>query len=89
MNTLSLNNLWSYLQGLALTASNKKWLADHLYESAKAETSEAKTREKLQVTKEDFVLSSDVLEPVRNITPLPADFDFDKAREEYLMKKYG
>ena len=37
MNAISLNNLWSYLQGLTLTASNKKWLADHLYESAKAE----------------------------------------------------
>ena len=37
MNAISLNNLWSYLQGLTLTASNKKWLADHLYESAKIE----------------------------------------------------
>ena len=37
MNAVSLNNLWSYLQGLTLTASNKKWLADHLYESAKVE----------------------------------------------------
>lgn len=37
MNTVSLNNLWTYIQGLTLTASNKKWLADHLYESAKAE----------------------------------------------------
>ena len=34
MNTVSLNNLWSYLQGLSLTESNKRWLADHLYESA-------------------------------------------------------
>ena len=34
MNTTSLNNLWGYLQGLTLTASNKRWLADHLYESA-------------------------------------------------------
>lgn len=35
MNAISLNNLWTYLQGLTLTASNKRWLADHLYESAK------------------------------------------------------
>ena len=35
MNATSLNNLWTYLQGLTLTASNKRWLADHLYESAK------------------------------------------------------
>ena len=38
MNAVSLNNLLSYLQGLSLTASNKKWLADHLYEAAKEET---------------------------------------------------
>ncbi len=37
MNTVSLNNLWTYIQGLTLSASNKKWLADHLYEAAKAE----------------------------------------------------
>ena len=37
MTAFSLNNLWSYLQGLTLTASNKHWLADHLYESAKME----------------------------------------------------
>jgi hypothetical protein len=36
--------LWSYLQGLTLTASNKRWLADHLYESAKTEE-RAMTRE--------------------------------------------
>lgn len=54
MNAVSLNNLWSYLQGLTLTASNKKWLADHLYESAiierrvvgaSAEIEHPKTRE--------------------------------------------
>ena len=38
MNAVSLNNLWSYLQGLALTASNKRWLAERLYESTKADS---------------------------------------------------
>ena len=38
MNTISLNNLWSYLQSLNLTASNRAWLADRLYESAPVET---------------------------------------------------
>ena len=37
MNAISLNNLWSYLQSLTLTTSNKKWLADHLYEAVEAE----------------------------------------------------
>ena len=30
MDTVSLNNLWSYLQGLSLTSQNKRWLANHL-----------------------------------------------------------
>ena len=33
MNAISLNNLCSYLQGLSLTASNQRWLANHLMEA--------------------------------------------------------
>ena len=32
MNAIAMNNLWSYLQGLSLTASNCKWLAKRLVE---------------------------------------------------------
>lgn len=35
MNAVSMNNLWSYLQGLSLTASNRKWLAEKLIEPVK------------------------------------------------------
>lgn len=34
MNAVSMNNLWSYIQGLSLTASNRKWLAERLTEPA-------------------------------------------------------
>lgn len=37
MNALSLNSLWSYLQSLSLTTSNKKWLAEHLLAAANEE----------------------------------------------------
>lgn len=47
MNAISLNNLWTYLQGLTLTASNKRWLADHLYESAKMVEKPMSREEKL------------------------------------------
>ena len=30
MNAVSINHLWSYLQSLSLTASNRKWLAEKL-----------------------------------------------------------
>lgn len=32
MNAVSMNHLWAYLQGLSLTASNRKWLAEKLTE---------------------------------------------------------
>ena len=32
MNAVSMDNLWRYLQGLSLTASNRKWLAEKLIE---------------------------------------------------------
>ena len=35
MNATSMNNLWSYLQGLSLTADNRKWLANKLIEHDK------------------------------------------------------
>lgn len=37
MNAVSLNSLWSYLQSLTLTTSNKKWLAEHLLATANEE----------------------------------------------------
>ena len=89
MNAISLNSLWTYLQSLTLTTSNKKWLADHLYEAAKEETQAAKASKRLQITAEDLVLSADILEPIKDITPLPVDFDFEKTRTDYLMQKYG
>ncbi len=36
MNTVSLNHLWSYLQGLSLTASNQRWLSERLSEASAA-----------------------------------------------------
>ena len=38
MNAVSLNHLWSYLQSLSLTASNRKWLAEKLVAPIEEET---------------------------------------------------
>lgn len=32
MNAVSLNNLWTYLSGLSLTAQNRRWLSEKLIE---------------------------------------------------------
>ena len=38
MNAVSMNNLWLYLQGLSLTADNRKWLAEKLIAPVKQQT---------------------------------------------------
>ena len=61
MNTASLNSLWSYLQSLSLTKSNKKWLADHLYESIKGVNDTAdETGEQLQSPNRAYIENGEV-----------------------------
>ena len=36
MNSIALNNLWTYLQGLSLTANNQRWLGERLIEASSA-----------------------------------------------------
>ena len=40
MNAVSLNHLWSYLQGLSLTASNQRWLGERLLEAAETDSAD-------------------------------------------------
>ena len=87
MNAISLNNLWSYLQGLALTANNKRWLADHLYEEVKEEE-----RESLKAPRTHVLLTENELpEIVRSLIGIAApvtedDLDGRKAYYEHLNK---
>ena len=38
MTTLAIYKLWSFLQSLSMTASNERWLAERLLESANAKS---------------------------------------------------
>ena len=40
MNAVSLNNLWDYIKGLSLTASNQRWLAERLMEASTKDLSD-------------------------------------------------
>ena len=82
MNTLSMNNLWNYLQGLSLSASNQRWLAERLLESSeKGSATKEDTMKKLVFPKigKDFKVSQEVLDMV--CSSLPEDFDLDKEKE--------
>lgn len=39
-NSNAMNNLWNYLQGLSLSASDRRWLADRLIQSSREEDKE-------------------------------------------------
>jgi hypothetical protein len=45
MSTIALNNLWDYIQSLALSNSNKDWLAHKLMESKAENVNEEAKRE--------------------------------------------
>ena len=52
MNVISLNNLWTYLQGLSLTASNQRWLGERLIEASKSEKDQNKVRQQEAMVKD-------------------------------------
>lgn len=56
MTTLAINKLWNFLQSLSLTASNERWLAERLLESANAKSATS-------VNKQDKVWANYQLSP--------------------------
>ncbi len=100
--TISMNTVLNILHSMALSTSNKQWLADHLYEEVKAErlrADEQSPEEEMatvttnngwpRIRREDMRISPEVMDLVKDIDPLPDDFDYDKARLDYLLKKHG
>lgn len=89
--TISMNTVLNFLHSMALSTSNKQWLADHLYEEVKAERKAAASTNNgwPKIRREDIRISPEVMKLVEDIEPLPEDFDYDKARLDYLLKKHG
>ena len=96
MQAISINNAL-YAQAKAYATANnisvEQWVATLIARFApshvKSTSDEEPLNEELHLTSEDFVLSPEMLEPIKNIKPLPKNFNFDKARIDYLMQKYG
>ena len=89
--TTSMNTVLNFLHSMSLSTSNKQWLADHLYEEVKAEKKAASmtTDGWPKLHRDELHISPEVMKIVEDIEPLPDDFDCDKARMEYLLKKHG
>lgn len=86
MNAVSLNNLWSYLQGLSLTANNQRWLACHLMEAAEnVEKERHKADFVFPKIHKDYKPSAKVM--AMTCGPLPKDFDLSKELDEMWEKR--
>ena len=91
MNATMLQNTWQTIMGLGLTTANKRWLAAHLYAVADEESLVKSSTSKIwpKLTKQDLIISPEIMDLVRDVEPASVDFDADAARLEYLMKKHG
>ena len=79
MNAISLNHLWSYLQGLSLTANNQRWLGERFIEAA--DNVEKKHKAELVFPKipKDYKPSAEVMS--MTLGKLPEGVDLEKELE--------
>ncbi len=94
MNTMTLNReastYWEQLKNASQQV--KLELISMLSASLVTPQNEAQAAdgsEKLHITQEDLELTPFVSTLGQSIKQLPEDFDYDKAKQEYLMQKYG
>ena len=94
MNTLALEqetkNYWQLLKGVSdqVKLSLISLLSSSLIKQETVEDSTEKVSA-AKIRPEDLEITPFVASIGQNIKPLPADFDYDKAKEDYLMQKYG
>lgn len=84
--SIVMDNLLSLIHSMALSTSNKQWLADHLYEEVRLESSAASTAAEAKKTRK-LQIDPRVKEMFKG-TNLPIDFDEKKAYADYLNEKY-
>ena len=76
MNATSLNNLWSYLQGLSLSASNQRWLGERLIEASNTTKDKSSKADLCGMHKRRKALSdAELAEQLAQYAPL-SDSDF-------------
>ena len=81
MDAVSLNHLWSYLQGLSLTSSNQRWLATHFIEAAEnSENKDKKAELVFPKIPKDYKPSAKVM--AMTCGQLPNGLDVEKELDE-------
>ena len=85
MTALAIDKLWRFLQSLSLTASNERWLAERLLESANAKT--ASSDSVMGETWFDYQLSPEISRMSLKTRKLVSD-NIENALYESLEEKY-
>ena len=82
-------NYWQLLKGASdsVKLSLISWLSSSLV--SKNLDVEAPKAENIKIRREDMEITPFVASIGQNINPLPADFDYNEAKKDYLMQKYG
>ena len=65
MTSVAMNNLWSYIQGLSLSARNQEWLAARLREASQMKRAKAKKDETLMTKEELFAQVDEAREQIK------------------------
>ena len=83
MGTVSMNNLWSFIQGLSLTASDRKWLASKLLEMSDADMIVPKDSAD---DVEGYIISPKRRKLMGSVTIDPKDIESDD-KLKYILSK--
>lgn len=81
MNAVSMNNLWTYLQGLSLTADNWQWLAERMTEKSQSLKDNSAT-----VVKKKYRISPRMKRLMGSVSIDPNDVENDD-KLKYILNK--
>lgn len=84
MTTTAINNLWIYLQGLALTSDESMWLSNKLAENAKKNQEKSK-KELVREKFKDMQISPEIMRITGNVKM--SDNDLNDERTRYILSK--
>lgn len=84
MTTTAINNLWIYLQGLALTSDESMWLSNKLAENAKKNQEKSK-KELVREKFKDMQISPEIMRMTGNVKM--SDNDLNDERTRYILSK--
>ena len=82
-------NYWQLLKGASDQV--KLSLISLLSSSLESKEVDVKTKDdaQIKIKPEDLEITPFVASIGQNINPLPADFNYDQEKSDYLMQKYG